>query len=256
MSIHSNMVTSIDELRAAAYLNNSAVSLIQTRRSDLKGMKTLSDAISIIKGAPSLQASSQGLVPPAQNERFDAIQQKLQNAAQLLSNPEHSPDQKPTKIAVLSDQQRPTCSLANDTYLIRIDSSDFDAATSAIDLAVTTSIIFYNQAIACRSLSSLFPTACSAKTRLEGRAMRLFHLASSASGSSAAPSEPARGVPPHIVNLLILRNLVELSQQGGERTANNKQQNEYATCLANLCQAIRKLEAIERKLPAPPAAAA
>jgi hypothetical protein len=50
MSIHANMLTSIDELRAAAYLNNIAVSLIQTRRSYLlKGMKTLSDAISIIK---------------------------------------------------------------------------------------------------------------------------------------------------------------------------------------------------------------
>jgi hypothetical protein len=251
MSIHTNMVTSIDELRAAAYLNNIAVSLIQTRRSYWKGMKTLSDAISIIKDAPSLQAIPQGLpVSPGHKERFVAIQQKLQYAAQLLSNPEHSQGQNPTKIAVLSDQQRPTCSLANDTYLIRIDSSDFDTSTSAIDLAVTTSIIFYNQAIACRCLSSLFVSACAAKTRLEGRAMRLFHMASSASGSSAA-SEP-RGVPPRIVNLLLLRNLVELSQQG-ERTANNKQ---YVTCLRNLCQAIRKLEAIEREVPARPAPAA
>jgi hypothetical protein len=251
MSIYANMVTSIDELRAVAYLNNIAVSLIQTRRSYLKGMKTLSDAISIIKDAPSLQVSSQGLlVPPGQKERVVAIQKKLQNAAQLLSNPEHSQDQNPTKIAVLSDQQRPTCSLANDTYLIRIDSSDFDTSTSTIDLAVTTSIIFYNQAIACRCLSSLFVSVCSAKTRLEGRAMSLLHKASYASGSSAA-SEP-RDVPPRIVDLLLLRNLVELSQQG-ERTANKKL---YVTCLINLCQAIRKLEAIEQEIPARPTPAA
>jgi hypothetical protein len=201
---------------------------------------------------PSLLASSQRLlVPPAgQREHFVAIQQKLQNAALLLSNPGHSPDQKTTKIAVLSDQQRPTCSLANDTYLIRIDSSDFDTSKSTIDLAVTTSIILYNQAIVCRCLSSLFVMACSAKTRLEGRAMRLLHMASAASGSSAASE--SHGVPPRIVNLLVLRNLVKLSQQG-EHTANNKQ---YVTCLANLCQAIRKLEAIERKLSARPAPAA
>jgi hypothetical protein len=60
-----------------------------------------------------------------------------------LSNPFKS-----SRNAVLSDEERSTCALANIGYLIRINSAELEEAPCQGNLAVTTSIIFYNFAIA------------------------------------------------------------------------------------------------------------
>jgi hypothetical protein len=247
------MATSIYELKAAAHLNNTAVSLILSR-SYLKGMKTLSDALSIIKEASSRQARTKACsqaqiaqVLPG-NDNFAAIQERLRKAGERLSNQEPFQVQKDTNIAVLSNEERPTCSLSNVKHLIRMDSFDFEEGLSENDLAVATSIIFYNFAIAYRCISSLSTTSVSNAKEHDIRALRLLHLSEAASRKIS--SQLYRS---HLVNLLVLNNLVQLSHQLG---FDEGKRNEYATRLGRLRHIICKLEAIEGVLPACPACAA
>jgi hypothetical protein len=248
------MATSIYELKAAAHLNNIAVSLFLSR-SYLKGMITLSDAVSIISDASSRQAQTQAgsqaqtaQVLPG-NDNFAAIQERLRTAAERLSNPEPFQGQQDTNIAVLAHGERPTCVLANVTYLILIDVTDFDEATYENDLAVTTSIIFYNYAIAYRCLSSLSTASMPNAKEHDSRALRLLHLSEAASRKSCtSPFNRS-----HLVNLLALHNLVQLSHQLG---FDEGKRNEYATRLGHLLHIMCRLEALEGQLPARHACAA
>jgi hypothetical protein len=248
------MATSIYELKAAAHLNNTAISLILSR-SYLKGTKTLSDAVSIISDASSRQAQTQAgsqaqtaQVLPG-NENFAAIQERLRTAAERLSNPEPFPVNKIPNIAVLSGEERPTFSLSNVKHLIRMDSFEFEDVLSENDLAVATSIIFYNFAISYRCLASLSTASMPSAKEHDSRAFRLLHLSEAASRKSCT-SQFNRS---QLVNLLALHSLVELSHQLG---FDEDKRNEYATRLGHLRHIIYKLEVIEGKLPAPPARAA
>jgi hypothetical protein len=253
------MPTSTYEFKAAAYLNNAAVSLLQ-RRSYVKAVRTLSDAISIIKDASSRQAqahcTSQRLPTTLpEKECFAAVQERLQNAAQRLSHPAVDPIQKATNIGVVSDNESPPSflgatsrSLENVTYLIRIDSAEFEEAPCRGDLAVTTSIIFYNFAIAYRCLASLASKPTSYAEKHDNRALHLLHLAYSASCSVTSQFSRIQ-----LVNLLVLHNLVELSHQEG---FDERRRVEYATRLGQLRHVICKLEALEGKFSAKVAPAA
>jgi hypothetical protein len=243
------MATSVYELKAAAHLNNIAVSLILSR-SFLKGMKTLSDAVSVIKDASSrlaqTHASSHGLAPILRRSR---TQEKLLKAGERLSNQEPFPVNKNTHtIAVLSDEERPTLSLSNVKHLIRMDSFDFEDVLSENDLAVATSIIFYNFAISYRCLASLASTPMPYSKKLDSRALRLLHLAYSASRNSTLQFNRSQ-----LVNLLVLHNLVELSHQ---LCLDEGKQSEYSSRLGRLHHIINKMEAIEGQLLARPARAA
>jgi hypothetical protein len=247
------MATSIYELKAAAHLNNTAISLILSR-SYLKGTKTLSDAVSIIKDASSRQAQTQAgsqaqtaQVLPG-NENFAAIQERLRTAAERLSNPEPFPVNKIPNIAVLSGEERPTFSLSNVKHLIRMDSFEFEDVLSENDLAVATSIIFYNFAISYRCLASLASTPMPYSKKLDSRALRLLHLAYSASRNSTLQFNRSQ-----LVNLLVLHNLVELSHQ---LCLDEGRQSEYSSRLGRLHHIINKMEAIEGQLLARPARAA
>jgi hypothetical protein len=253
-SINANMATSIYELKAAAHLNNTAITLILSR-SYLTGMKTLSDAVSIIKDASSRQARTQAgsqahvaQVLPWMDTSFAAIQERLRKAGERLSNQEPFPVNKNTHIAVLSDEERPTFSLSKVKHLIRMDSFGFEDVLSENDLEVATSIIFYNYAIAYRCLSSLSTASMPNAKEHDSRALRLLHLAYSASRNSALQFNRSQ-----LVNLLVLHNLVELSHQQG---LDEGRQHEYATRLGYLRHIIYKMEAIEGQLLARPARAA
>jgi hypothetical protein len=138
---------------------------------------------------------------------------------------------------VLSDEERSTCALASITYLIRIDSTELEEAPCRGNLAVTTSIIFYNFAtIAYRCLASLASTTMSYAKKHDSRALHLLHLAYSASCSGTSQFSRIQ-----LVNLLALRNLVELSHQEG---FDESKWVEYATRLGQLRRVICKLEAL------------
>jgi hypothetical protein len=255
-------MSTLYQFKAAVYLNNTGVSLLQ-RRCYRQAVETFRDAIIVIK-APSPSSSpiedhatSRGLEAPVLERRgcFLAMQEKLRVAAQRLSNPMPSTGDIANQISVqvLSDDEGPNsllcgaylqatgslCSDASKTvYLVRMEPADFEDPSEK-DAAVEASVILYNYSMGFRCLYSASTSPLFA-TR--------FHSASFDIGRNAYSTLTTRGngdiARTIFVALIVIRHLVDLSHQLGRE----RDYNEFLSHHCILQASVRKLGAMQSKL--------
>jgi hypothetical protein len=253
-------MTYLYEFKAAVHLNNTGVSLLQ-RRCYRQAMKTLSDALSIMKAVSSRLDASSTEAPTLQGKEFSTdIQGKLRDAAQRLASPRPSTAEmcKNISVQVLSDDSSPTAvepSLlgeACDTgspcsqviYLIQMEPADFEVPNEK-DAAYESSTILYNYGMAYRCLSSL-STSIPFTPKLDNGAFQMFYLAYSTLLTHHGMDQrlmSAQFSRIILTALLSLHHLVDLAHQFGRES----DRHGYFIRLRDLQNSIRRLGVMDGK---------